>query len=97
MWILSEIKEYCQWKRLKKEFEKDIAGINQSYWMDNGNEIPHWINHMLSEVEPKFIWYFQHFMEKPKEDLAKRCAWNEIKREKEPNIDVLINFKKPVF
>jgi len=46
---------------------------------------------MLSEVEPKFIWYVQHFMEKPKSDLAKRCAWNEIKREKKgPNID----FKK---
>ncbi len=90
-WILSEIKEYLQWRRLKKEFEKSVPDETQTYWMGNGNEIPHWINHMLSEVEPKFIWYVQHFMEKPKSDLAKRCAWNEIKREKKgPNID----FKK---
>lgn len=83
MKLLSLIKEYRRWRKLKKGFEKDSADSNQAPWLDeNENEIPGWVGHMFSEVEPKFIWYYTHFMENSKEDLAKRCAWNEIKKEK---------------
>ena len=85
MGILKDWREFLSYRKIKKSFEKDVADSNQSPWLDeNQKVIPSWIGGMMYELEPKYIFHFERFMGYSKEDLAKRCAWNEIRKELTP-------------
>ena len=71
-----------------------LADPDQTPWIDdNEAEVPGWVCHMMSELEPKFVWYYEKFLKNSKEDLAKRCALGEIKKERpEPKIPTILRF-----